>query len=193
MTTLPLVRRILLQRPLADVFAYLRDFSTIAQWDPGVLDATKVTPGPADAGSQFALTLNVRGRAVPMQYTLIRCESPDAGGVATLVLEGRGEGFSALDTLRLSADGEGSTWLDYRADLQLGDVRARLAQLGCPLVGQFGAHHRQIRLEFGDALPGLGRGPQRLVAFGAQPCRLEVHRPRPRRPLPLLAIIRTLI
>lgn len=171
MTTLPLVRRILLQRPLADVFAYLRDFSTIAQWDPGVLDATKITPGPADAGSQFALTLNVLGRAVPMQYTLIRCESPDAGGVATLVLDGRGEGFSALDTLRLSADGEGSTWLDYRADLQLGDVPGwllpGLRAWGRRLADQAMTGLQRALCEDGpESVSVLGRVSERLVLPG---------------------------
>jgi NAD(P)-dependent dehydrogenase (short-subunit alcohol dehydrogenase family) len=135
MTTLNLHRVLPLKRSLADVFRYLRDFDNIEQWDPGVFTAEREPVGSVhernDAARQpakpaFALQLNVMGRAVPMRYTLDVCEPPSEQGQARLVLTGSGDGFTAVDTLTLSATGANACTLDYRADITTADVPALL-------------------------------------------------------------------
>lgn len=135
MTTLNLHRTLPLKRSLADVFRYLRDFDNIEQWDPGVFtaeretaanDSVTETGSTPEASASFALTLNVLGRAVPMHYTLDVCEAPSEQGHARLVLTGIGDGFTAVDTLTLSATGMASCTLDYRADISTADVPSLL-------------------------------------------------------------------
>lgn len=38
-------------RPQAEVLAYLSDFTTTAEWDPGVKDAEQLTDGPVAVGT----------------------------------------------------------------------------------------------------------------------------------------------
>lgn len=122
--TLPLRREIVLARPLDTVYRYLLDFSTIEQWDPGVRSAEKCTPGPVHVGSEFALELSFLGKSVPMRYTLTALQPP-RDGRAQVVLTGQGDGFSAVDTLTLSAAGN-HTQLHYEAVLTWPSVPAWL-------------------------------------------------------------------
>ena len=39
--------------PLEQAFDYLADFSRTAEWDPGVVEAERLTPGPPRRGSRF--------------------------------------------------------------------------------------------------------------------------------------------
>ena len=55
--TYTLHERISVQRSVADCYAYLADFSTIEQWDPGVYRAEKLSAGNPRLGSEFALQL----------------------------------------------------------------------------------------------------------------------------------------
>jgi hypothetical protein len=40
-------------RPPGEVFAYLSDFSTPAEWDPGVVEAERLGNMPVGEGSEF--------------------------------------------------------------------------------------------------------------------------------------------
>lgn len=115
----------LLPRSAVDVFRYLRDFSTIEQWDPGVYRATKRDPGPAVVGTRFDLQLRLPGGHQPMVYTLIECHAPstDAHTPGRLVLAGEGRSFSAHDTLEITPDGPDRCRLHYTALLQFSGVR----------------------------------------------------------------------
>lgn len=106
---------ITVERPLADCFRYVKDFSTIEQWDPGVYRSTKCTPGAVRAGSEFDLLLNVSGRRVPMRYTLRQMQDQKE-----LLLEGEGDSLHALDRISFRALSASSTEIDYVADLTLG-------------------------------------------------------------------------
>lgn len=167
MTTLNLHRVLPLKRSLADVFRYLRDFDNIEQWDPGVFTAER----DDSAASSFALELNVLGRAVPMRYTLDACEPPSAQGQARLVLTGVGDGFTAVDTLTLSATGEATCTLDYRADISTADVPGLLKPaLNCwgERLSNAAMNGLKTALENdGPASPGIAeRMAERLVLPG---------------------------
>lgn len=122
------------RRPLADCFRYLRDFSTIEQWDPGVHRAAKRTAGPVREGSRFHLTLSLPGgRRTPMHYELRRL---DPAGYLELV--GEGEGLRALDRITLSRGKAGVTRIDYQAELWLEGLGSRTGALAQPLLRRIG-------------------------------------------------------
>lgn len=100
-------------RNAQDCYRYLSDFSTIEQWDPSVFRATKLTPGRADAGSEFELILKMAGQSIAMHYRLKSC-IPDQ----RLILRGSGGQISALDTIDIEPISAQETSITYRAELE---------------------------------------------------------------------------
>jgi hypothetical protein len=45
------------RRPAPDTFGYLATFSNAAEWDPGVISAGQLDPGPVRPGTRFRLTV----------------------------------------------------------------------------------------------------------------------------------------
>jgi Polyketide cyclase / dehydrase and lipid transport len=58
------------RRPAQDTFAYLATFSNAARWDPGVLTARQLGPGPVTAGTRFRLVVPFLGRRMPLTYVV---------------------------------------------------------------------------------------------------------------------------
>lgn len=128
-----LCETITVQRSVEEVYAYLVDFSTIEQWDPGVHRAVKTTPGAPRAGSRFELSLNLPGGHQPMDYELIELDAP-----SRLVLRGRGPGFSVIDTIRLTALDGARCQIEYRAELRFEGWRALARAPMRPLLKRIG-------------------------------------------------------
>jgi hypothetical protein len=51
-------------------FAYMSDFSHSAEWDPGVVAATRRDADDIGLGSAFELTVRVAGRQIPFCYEI---------------------------------------------------------------------------------------------------------------------------
>jgi carbon monoxide dehydrogenase subunit G len=97
-------------------FAYLSDFVNAAEWDPGIVEARRLTPAPTAVGSRFEVIALFRGRRQRFEY------------VVTEFLEGtrislHGEGEKALsdDVISVNAH-EAGTRVAYEADLRLKGV-----------------------------------------------------------------------
>ncbi len=151
-----LQEKIQIQRPIADCFRYLADFSTGEQWDPGVYRAEKLTPGAPAAGSEFDLILNSAGRRVPMRYRLLKLESP-----YRIELRGEGEGFSAYDIIRLRALGHDRTEVDYQAELRFDGAIRHVEAVLNPLMVRMGRKavsglQRALSLDTGAPPMSLG-------------------------------------
>ncbi|GAB6096797.1 hypothetical protein JCM14469_30500 [Desulfatiferula olefinivorans] len=131
--TLTLKRVVIADRPIDEVFDYLSDFKTIEEWDPGVVRARKITPGKTAVGTRYELDLAYGPFSVSMTYTLTVLEKP-----SKIVLEGRGQSFSAVDTLNFEAVGPQKTRIKYRADLSFKGGRAHLARVLRPLLERIG-------------------------------------------------------
>jgi Polyketide cyclase / dehydrase and lipid transport len=58
------------QRPAQDTFDYLATFSNAVEWDPGVLEARQLDPGPVVAGTRFRLVVPFLGRRLPLTYAV---------------------------------------------------------------------------------------------------------------------------
>ena len=115
--TYTLHERISVQRSVADCYAYLADFSTIEQWDPGVYRAEKLSAGNPRLGSEFALQLSFLGRRTPMAYRISALQ-PDA----LIELQGEGDGYSAHDRIQLTCLGAEQTRIDYHAQISIASV-----------------------------------------------------------------------
>jgi carbon monoxide dehydrogenase subunit G len=108
-----------------EAFAYLSDFSTSAEWDPGVVEAERVGTGAAGEGTEFRLVAEFLGRKTPLTYRVLEYEPPRAvtflGENATVVSHDR-------ITLETIATG---TRVTYDADLKL----KGLLRVADPLLG----------------------------------------------------------
>lgn len=105
------------------VVGYLTDFGNTALWDPAVVRATRRDPGPLAPGASWHQARKVFGVTAELTYTLITV-SPDR-----LVLHGRNEGATCIDTVTVRPAGAG-TEVTYRVELELHG----LAKLATPLL-----------------------------------------------------------
>ncbi len=66
--------------PPEQAFAYLSDFSSTLEWDPGVVEAHRLDTGDVGKGSEFRLGARFLGRTVPLTYRVVEYEPPRAVG-----------------------------------------------------------------------------------------------------------------
>jgi len=112
-------------RPQDEMFTYLSDFTTTAEWDPGVVEAERLSELPIAEGTEFRLLARFLGRENPLIYRVVEYDQPKAFTV-------RGENASvvSLDRITFEPAGEG-TRITYDAKLMLkGPLR-----LADPLLG----------------------------------------------------------
>jgi len=112
---------------LGQAFAYVADFASSAEWDPGVASARRMGDAgePIHVGTRYELQVRMGGRTAPMEYEISTLEAPHR-----VVLTGEGSGVSAVDDIRFEESG-GRTRIEYTADVRMGGL-LRLAQ---PFMG----------------------------------------------------------
>ena len=81
-------------RSLEEAFDYLADFSRTAEWDPGVVEARRLTPGEVRLGSAFEVTVSFLGQRIPLQYRITEFERP-----SRLVLSGGNSSLRSVDEI----------------------------------------------------------------------------------------------
>jgi carbon monoxide dehydrogenase subunit G len=101
-------------RPRAEVFAYLSDFSTTREWDPGVTEAERLDDGPVGLGSRFRVVARFLGREAELIYEIVALRP---GELVTLRAESAT--VVSLDTMTFSDVSAGGTLVRYDADLRL--------------------------------------------------------------------------
>ena len=94
-------------------FAYLSDFATAAEWDPGIVEARRLTPAPTAVGSRFEVIALFRERRQRFEYVVTEFEE----GVR-IALRGEGEKALSDDVITVTAAGRGAR-IAYEADLRL--------------------------------------------------------------------------
>jgi hypothetical protein len=105
------------------VLGYLADLAHTRDWDSAVEEATRREPGPVGPGASWHQVRRIFGVAADLVYTLITM-APDH-----LVLHGRNEGATCIDTVWLRPAGAG-TEVTYRVELELHG----LAKLAVPIL-----------------------------------------------------------
>jgi carbon monoxide dehydrogenase subunit G len=100
-------------REREDVFAYISDFSTTEEWDPGVVEAERCSEAAVGAGTEFRLLATFLGRKTALTYRIVEYDPPHA-------VTFRGENATVIsnDRITFEALGEG-TRITYDAELLL--------------------------------------------------------------------------
>ena len=103
-----------ISRPVGEVFDFVADFSTTAEWDPGVVAAHRLDEGDLGVGNTFAVTVSFAGRELPLEYETTAYEPNEL-----VVLEVKSNRFDGVDTIRFEPIDDSSTRVHYRADFEL--------------------------------------------------------------------------
>lgn len=108
-----------------EAFDYLADFTTTAEWDPGIVRAEKLTDGPIGVGTQFRVETKFLGRTTALVYVMTAYDPPNR-----FVVSGENATVTSLDEITVEAAGDGSK-VTYDAELTLKGP----AKLADPLLG----------------------------------------------------------
>ena len=112
-------------RPPDEMFAYLSDFSSTQEWDPGVIEAERFGDAPVREGTEFRLLASFLGRKIPLTYRIVEYDPPSA-------VTFRGESSTVVSLDRITFEpSEMGTLITYDADLAL----KGLFKLASPLLG----------------------------------------------------------
>jgi carbon monoxide dehydrogenase subunit G len=103
-------------RSQVESFAYVADFTTVAEWDPGIHASRKVW-GDGGVGSLYEVEAEFRGKTMPFTYTVTAYEQD-----ARIVLDGVGEKATSVDTIAFEPNAAGGTRITYSADFKLKGV-----------------------------------------------------------------------
>ncbi len=103
-------------RSIEESFAYVADFTTVAEWDPGIHESRKVS-GDGGVGTVYDVQAAFRGKTMPFTYTVTELEEN-----RRIVLDGVGEKATSVDTIAFEAAGDGGTRITYTADFKLKGV-----------------------------------------------------------------------
>jgi carbon monoxide dehydrogenase subunit G len=102
-------------RPPGAAFAYVADFTTVAEWDPGIHSSRRLT-GEGGVGTTYEVQAEFRGKTMPFTYTVTELEPG-----RRIVLDGVGEKATSRDTIVFEPAGEG-TRITYSAEFKLKGV-----------------------------------------------------------------------
>jgi carbon monoxide dehydrogenase subunit G len=101
------------RRPPDEVFAYLSDFSSTQEWDPGVIEAERIGDAPVREGTEFRLLASFLGRQTPLTYRIVEYDPPNA-----VTFRGENSTVVSLDRITFEPADRG-TRITYDADLAL--------------------------------------------------------------------------
>ena len=113
------------------VFAYLSDFTTTTEWDPGSVLTTRVS-GDGGVGTTYSNTSKFMGRETKLTYEVVEHAAP-----ARFVLCGHNDTVEATDSMDIAADGTGSR-VTYTADFAFKGVAKFIAPLLAPALKKLG-------------------------------------------------------
>src|SRR4051794_24401102 len=112
-------------RPAGAVFAYLSDFTTTTEWDPGTVRTVRIS-GDGGIGTHYRNTSRFLGRTTELTYVVTNFV-PDE----LISLRGENSTVVAEDTIRLREPAGGGTEVTYHAEFTFKGP----ARLIAPLLG----------------------------------------------------------
>lgn len=108
----------------AAVFAYLSDFTTSTEWDPGTVSTERVS-GDGGVGTVYHNVSEFKGKRTELEYTVVTLNDP-----TLIVLRGTNKTVEATDRMEIAPHGAG-TQVTYTADFAF----KGLAKLAVPFLG----------------------------------------------------------
>ena len=142
-----IVRTVATDRPIAEVFAYLSDFTSTEEWDPGTLRTTRES-GDGGVGTRYRNVSRFLGRETELTYVVEESAPP-----RRLRLRGENDTLMAHDTMTLSEVPGGGTELTYRADFAFKGAARLVAPLLAPALRRLG---NEAETGLKSALASLG-------------------------------------
>jgi uncharacterized protein YndB with AHSA1/START domain len=127
-----IVRTVTVDRPVAEVFAYLSDFTNTEEWDPGTVRTTRVS-GVGEVGTTYHNVSRFLGRPTELTYVVTDSKPP-----RLLRLRGQNKTVVAHDTMSLVETPTGGTELTYRAEFEFKGLARVLAPLAAPAFRRLG-------------------------------------------------------
>lgn len=107
------------------VFAYLSDFTTTTEWDPGTVVTERIS-GDGGVGTRYRNVSEFRGRKTELEYRAVTLEAP-----SLIVLQGSNKTVDATDRMEIAPRAGGGTRVTYSADFAF----KGLAKLATPFLG----------------------------------------------------------
>jgi hypothetical protein len=99
--------------PAADTFGYLATFTNAADWDPGVISASQLDPGPVRPGTRFRVVVPFLWGRLTLTYEVVKLVPG-----REVVLAAASRLLRATDRITVAADGDGAA-VSYQADVRL--------------------------------------------------------------------------
>lgn len=127
-----IVRTLTVARPPEEVFAYLHDFTTTEEWDPGTLRTTRES-GDGGVGTRYHNVSRFLGRETELTYVVEQVEPP-----RLFRLRGENATVVAHDTMTLTPTSSGGTEVTYRAEFELKGAARLVAPLLAPAFRRLG-------------------------------------------------------
>lgn len=153
-------------RPLAEVFSYISDFTTTREWDATAFAARKLTPGAIVEGTEFEVEC-----ALPVGSITLIYEVEELVPEKYLRLRGHCRFFEVIDSIAFSATKKG-TQVDYQAKFEFNALVEPVAALSASGMEKMGRDalagmKRALEDDFEIAeAPGLTRVADRLFVPG---------------------------
>jgi uncharacterized protein YndB with AHSA1/START domain len=120
-----LQRTIIVEKPLDKVFAYLSDFTTTTEWDPGTVKTVR-TSGDGGFGTEYLNTTNFAGRQTQLTYVV-----EDLVPNRHIALRGENKTLVAHDTMtfreRSDDTGVATTEVTYTGDFTFKGIARLIA------------------------------------------------------------------
>jgi uncharacterized membrane protein len=121
--------RIVIQRPVSEVFAYMADYNNNVHWQEGVIRSEQVTPGPPRAGIVVRYVRRLMGREVETTSTMTT-HDPDRA----LRMSSDAGLFTYQGGYDFAPDGEGATRIHYHGTITTGRL---MGFVGKAVAGKF--------------------------------------------------------
>ena len=104
--------------PADGVLERLGDFATIADWDPGVTSARRLSGEPGQVGTRYAVDFAFGPRNLPLEYEVVERAEPEGEQAGHVVLIAKSGSFTLHDTITVQGTPTG-TEVTYDAVLAL--------------------------------------------------------------------------
>jgi len=124
-------RTVRTDRPIDQVFAYLSDFTTTADWDPGTVRVERES-GDGGVGTTYHHVSTFLGRETELTYTVI-----DLVPNERISLRGVNKTVTGQDTMSVRSVG-GGTEVTYAAEFEFRGIAKYLGPLLRPALNKLG-------------------------------------------------------
>ena len=124
-------KTVTVDKPVDKVFAYLSDFATTTEWDPGTVQTVRIS-GDGAVGTEYRNTTRFAGRQTHLTYVVDELVPNQR-----IALRGENKTVIASDTMTFRTSGSG-TEVTYTADFTFKGLTRFLAPLLKPALNRLG-------------------------------------------------------